>query len=93
MHRRLRSPRNLQRFQVSSKNNQRAQYLSFGRLNNVDANYDNVKIFFGMNTDDLNLNYAIGEEEDSFITLHINKVPSLTTASQDVIEGRGGFNK
>ena len=51
---------------------------------NVDANYINVKRFFGMNTDDLNLNYAIGENEDSFITLYVNQQPSLTTASPEV---------
>ena len=29
---------------------------------NVDGNYERVKRFYGMNNEDLNLNYAIGKE-------------------------------
>ena len=39
---------------------------------NVDGNPDRVRYFFGMNFNDLNLNYAIGKEEDEFVSIYVN---------------------
>ena len=46
-----------------------------------------------MNNEDLNLNYAVGKNEDQYVKIYINsKYPAGTTASKEVVRG-SSFNK
>ena len=61
---------------------------------NVDANYERLKYFFGMNGEDLNLNYAIGEVGEKEVELVVNsKIPSTSTTDSEVYGDDGFYRK
>lgn len=50
---------------------------------NIDGNYERIKYFFGMNEEDLNLNYAMGAGSSAFVEMFIPKSPLASTVLQE----------
>ena len=48
---------------------------------NIDGNYERVKFFYGMNVEDISLNYGVGDKPDKFITMFVSTIGSLSTVS------------
>lgn len=56
---------------------------------NIDANYIQMQCFHSLRLDDLNLNYAVSNEPNSFVEMHINMArPSVSSLRNKLVNNQ-----